>query len=139
MKNRFYAWLECISPRRIVCVGLIALMLMMCLEYIAVQNGARQAIHALHAKAVAGESISCTQTWSVRKYYNFAVAGLSDAERAAIDDELHEIASIYMAQQEALTEENSAYGRNDDPDPGPHVDDNGYKADIPSAWIPPIN
>ena len=139
MKKRVGSWLERVSSRTLICIGIMVLMLALVTSYINFQGNIRQAIHDLHARALAGESISCNQTCRIGKYYKLAVAGLSDADRSTIDAEIHEIASVYTAQQVAIATQNRAFGRNDDPGPGPHIDDNGWMADIPSAWTPPVD
>lgn len=103
------------------------------------QLDALKLIHKTYVQAVSGcMPITYRQTQAIGEVYDFATSGLSDWQRRSVDHEIEAIAEAYYEYQESLyRDRDGLFAPNDDPGPGVHVDDNGWKANIAAPFLPP--
>lgn len=104
-----------------------------------IQLDALKVIQKTYVQAVNGcMPITYRQTQDIGEIYDFAVSGLSDLQRQSVDYKIEKIAEAYYEYQESLyRDRDGLFAPNDDPGPGVHVDDNGWKADIAAPFLPP--
>ena len=142
MKQKFVKWLARVPSRRIVCVGLVAIMFaatVLCADisaYIA-QREAQEKLLSIYEDSKEHMPIATAQVREAKELYGVSVTGLREEQKVVFT---FMIMNIYEAYYKNLYQDPEGhFAPNDDPGPGLHVDDNGYKANIPSAWTPPVD
>lgn len=150
--RRVNSWLDKVPKKTYQYTMLLLQLFMIAILCISIsaritQQDALDKIHDTYVQATRGcMPITCKQTWEIGEIHEIAIAGLPEKEKRFVEYEIQKINESYYEYQYSLHKDyNGLFAPNDDPGPGVYADnsvkkdDNGWMADIPSAWTPSIN